>query len=79
MFHQPDAGDVGEQFREQGIGMADQPAEQVRGDGQAELQRQGPGEVVEQAAQTVPRPTRREAGIVLAQVQRAVMMISLPT
>ncbi|KAG1376834.1 hypothetical protein G6F59_018227 [Rhizopus arrhizus] len=50
MFHQPDAGDVGEQFRQQGIGIADQAAEQVRGDGQAEFQCQQAQQWVEHAA-----------------------------
>ncbi|MNN05900.1 hypothetical protein D3C81_1186750 [compost metagenome] len=71
VFHQAHAGDVGEQFRQQGIGVADQAAEQVRGDGQAQFQRQ-------QAEQRVEQPTgqrlaqRREARVVLAEVQRGI-------
>ena len=40
VFHQADAGGVGEQFRQQRVGVADEPAQQIRQDGQAELQRQ---------------------------------------
>ena len=40
MFHQPHAGRVVEQLRQQGIGVADQAAEQVRADCQRQFQRQ---------------------------------------
>ncbi len=56
---------------EQRIGVADQPAEQVRGDGQAEFQRQQAQQWIEQpAGQRLAQ--WREAGTVLAQVQGAV-------
>lgn len=40
MFHQTHAGGVVEQLRQQRIGVADQPAEQVRADRQRQFQRQ---------------------------------------
>ena len=44
MFHQPDAGGVGEQFRQQPVAVADHPAEQVGADRQRELQREQAGQ-----------------------------------
>jgi len=67
VFHQAHAGDVGEQLRQQGIGVADHAAKQVRGHRQAELEREQAQQGIEQA--TGQRlAERREAGIMLAEL-----------
>ncbi len=50
MFHQAHAGSIVEQFRQQRIGVADQPAEQVRTNRQCELQRQQFQQTIQAAA-----------------------------
>ncbi|MNV19490.1 hypothetical protein D3C71_1103550 [compost metagenome] len=68
VFHQPHAGDVGEQLGEQAVGIVHRAAQQVRDDRQAELEGQQAQQGIEQAAGE-GLAKRREAGLVLAQVQ----------
>jgi hypothetical protein len=50
VFHQADAGGIGEQLGEHRVGIAHQPAEQVGGDRQPELGQQQPQQMVELAS-----------------------------